>query len=142
MASKGTPDAKPGDKLERSDGPISHWGLFTGGSVIHKGPADQEASSKIATGKTVPGTVKEESYETFSQGRTVTVHKSTLPSGENTKAVAEARKQIGSTTYNLFKDNCEHFATSAVGERRSTQVENFERVAKNVDGHLKEEFKL
>ncbi|XP_072346658.1 phospholipase A and acyltransferase 2-like [Scyliorhinus torazame] len=139
MANQGkVPVAEPGDKLERSDGLISHWGLYTGGSVIHKGPANQETSSKIATGKTVPGMVKEDTYEIFSKGQKVKVHKSTLPSGENIKAVTEARKQIGSTTYNLFEDNCEHFVTSVVGERRSTQVENFERVTENINEYLKE----
>ncbi|XP_072405011.1 phospholipase A and acyltransferase 3-like [Chiloscyllium punctatum] len=126
---------KPGDLLERHDGITQHWGVCTDKGVVHLTPGDDASSSKIATEKTVPGTVSEVDFDTFAREKKVSVHQTTAPAQET---IARARGKIGSHPYNLSQYNCEHFAKEAAGERQSGQVENAERMAKNILEHIKD----
>ncbi|XP_060676592.1 uncharacterized protein LOC132805498 isoform X2 [Hemiscyllium ocellatum] len=117
---------EPGDLLERHDGFIKHWGVFT---------EVDASSSKIATENTVPGVVSEVDFKTFARENKVVVHKTTAPAHET---IARARGKIGPHPYNLSKYNCEHFAKEAAGARQSGQVESFKHSAKTILDHASE----
>uniref|UniRef100_UPI00398EFE51 phospholipase A and acyltransferase 3-like n=1 Tax=Pristiophorus japonicus TaxID=55135 RepID=UPI00398EFE51 len=129
--------AKPGDLLERCGALISHWGVFTGDGVVHFMPEGESNKSKTILDRPVPGVVKEDPFETFLGIGKLRVHDSKASKFTANEIVVRARSKIGPATYQLSTNNCEHLATSTIGQPKSTQVEF---AWKTADGFLKNLF--
>lgn len=104
----------PGDHLITSRGWYAHHGIYIGnGKVIHY--------SGLADGLST-GTICEVSLAEFENGDPACIrhHHNALPP----KAIVQrAKSRMGEDNYNLFSNNCEHFATWCVtGEHNSQQI--------------------
>ncbi|XP_067832188.1 phospholipase A and acyltransferase 3-like isoform X2 [Heptranchias perlo] len=128
---------KEGDLIERLSIGYQHWGVCTGDTVIHFGPADMSSSgsSKPVLDLTVPGLVREDSLNDFIGNHKFKVHKYTWSFSPD-EIVKRARGRIGQEPYKLSENNCEHFATDVAGHRRSAQVESIQQHGKNFLHHL------
>lgn len=98
-----------GDHLERQImGNIHHHGIDVGdGTVIDFASADGAGTIKSK----VNNTIRQVSFETFADGKPVYIiqHdpvKCFLPE----EVVQRAKSKLGQRGYDLFKNNCEHFA--------------------------------
>ncbi|MCS6851022.1 MAG: lecithin retinol acyltransferase family protein [Gemmataceae bacterium] len=102
------------DHLVVSYGPYTHHGIDIGdGTVVHLSKAN--------------GSVKRVSYSEFVDGRPTSIRKYD-GSDPPKKVVARALSCVGKRGYNLFTNNCEHFATwCKTGHAESSQVNAFRR---------------
>lgn len=90
-----------GDHLSVRHGLYTHHGIDMGdGTVIHYG----RGLSDIENAK-----VEIVSFETFSHGKTVQVVES-LVTFDNDEIVERAKSRLGENSYDVFDNNCEHFA--------------------------------
>lgn len=97
----------PGDILKAARGLYFHYGVYVGNNrVVHfcsTGKDELNAAS---------ADVIETSFSRFSKGDFVSVDTQEIPLFERDEIVRRARKSIGTKlgSYNLFSNNCEHFA--------------------------------
>jgi hypothetical protein len=100
----------------------SHHGIDCGdGRVVHfdYGPGRKLTSALRAE----TPRVSEVSLDQFARGRPVNVRQYRVCDSAHV-VIARARLRIGEQCYNVFKNNCEHFAVwCKTGQHQSTQVE-------------------
>ncbi|XP_074087330.1 uncharacterized protein LOC141518862 isoform X2 [Macrotis lagotis] len=122
-------DPKPGDLIEISRGPFSHWAVYVGdGYIVHLVP-----QKDMGGPETVPATVRKDRLceEVWSDNCRVNnkhdkKHKPRPPSEIVQRALNEVGKEV---KYNLAKNNCEHFANDLrYGVRVSDQVRNVVKI--------------
>ena len=93
----------------RSENMYSHHGIDTGeGTVIHY---DSSIPAKLAATvvKNCAPRVRESTFEEFSQGRPVLTRAyATCDTAD--VVIRRARERVGEQSYDLFRNNCEHFA--------------------------------
>ena len=97
-----------------------HYGVYIGeGKVIHFAPLEgQEISIEN-------GIIHETTLEKFLNGRTLKIDKNIKAIFSETEIVERARSKLGKKGYDLFSNNCEHFARWCVtGEHVSYQIDN------------------
>ncbi len=91
-------------------------------------PAFQHFGTEIADGAIVENTLRHgyrrlESHAAFARGRMTWVQPSAATAEERAEAARRAESKIGQHAYNLFWNNCEHFASwCATGIAVSQQV--------------------
>ena len=107
----------PGDVVVTDFGIYQHWS-FVSDTVCSRGKPMLISATKRN------GTVKEETWDTVTQGKNTYITKT-----KNIKSVSEilnaARSQIGKWKYSAESNNCEHFVKWASGLKvTSTQVVN------------------
>ncbi|XP_067878677.1 phospholipase A and acyltransferase 3-like [Heterodontus francisci] len=136
MAQGSGTSLKPGELLKRFDGLISHWGVYTGKTVVHFVPDGGSfgTGSKVMLDRPVPGTVREDDLEIFRKGHKIEPYNISSFTPEET--IKRARNLLGQRTYQLSVSNCEHFATSVAGDCRSLQVESAKLAANTFLGNL------
>jgi hypothetical protein len=105
---------KQGDHVKTARTGYEHHGIYVGnGEVIHY--SGDKANKRGAT-------IRRDTIEKFAQGRAVEV----VSYGQRlrgTEAVRRAETRLGENGYNLFGNNCEHFARWCVtGDHESEQV--------------------
>ena len=102
----------------------SHHAIDLGdGNVIHFESDPWRKIAGTATGKYTPR-VCETTVEEFSQGRPVRVRQYVV-SDDPEIVIDRARGRLGETAYDLFGNNCEHFAVwCKTGQHQSTQVDD------------------
>ena len=102
-----------GDHIYIKQGSITHHGIDCGdGTVIHY------------RGKQAGGRIIQTSYRNFKKGQYVYVKSYSYKFSANT-IVRRARKRLYERNYNLFFNNCEHFATyCTTGKSYSQQVDD------------------
>jgi HRAS-like suppressor 3 len=93
-----------------------HHGIYAGaGRVIHYAGFNQPFRS---------GKVEEVPLERFTRGRSMHVKTWAAPKFSGAAAVTRARARLGENRYDLWANNCEHFAQWCIfGTSRSEQVE-------------------
>lgn len=93
-----------------------HHGIYAGaGRVIHYAGFNQPFRS---------GKVEEVPLERFTRGRSMHVMTWAAPTFSGAVAVTRARARLGENRYDLWANNCEHFAQWCIlGTSRSEQVE-------------------
>jgi hypothetical protein len=97
-----------------------HYGVYVGNrKVIHFAPLEgQEISSEN-------GIIHETTLEKFLKGRALQIDTNIERKYSENEIIQRARSRLGERGYNLFTNNCEHFARWCVtGERISYQVIN------------------
>jgi hypothetical protein len=97
-----------------------HYGVYIGnGKVIHFAPLEgQEISSEN-------GRIHETTLEKFLNGRALQIDKNIEKIYSENEIIQRARSRLGEKGYDLFTNNCEHFARWCVtGEHISYQVIN------------------
>jgi hypothetical protein len=97
-----------------------HYGVYIGnGKVIHFAPIEgQEISFKN-------GIIHETTLEKFLDGRALRIDANIKKEFSDDEIVQRARSKLGEKGYNLFTNNCEHFARWCVtGEHISYQAIN------------------
>ncbi len=94
-----------------------HHGIYTGaGRVIHYAGFNQPFRS---------GRIEEVPFEHFTRGRSVQVKAWAAPKFSGAAAVVRARARLGENRYDLWANNCEHFAEWCIsGTSRSEQVDS------------------
>lgn len=118
-----------GDHLYVDCGGYSHHGIFAGDDlVIH---FDSTAARKvIGTLNGLPPHVTEVSMEEFSGGKIVYVRDYSQAVLAAEEIVKRARSRIGERGYDLFDNNCEHFAVwCKTGENHSSQIDAARKAA-------------
>jgi hypothetical protein len=119
-------DLKPGDHVYVSYDVFTHHGIYVGdGSVVE---LYNNWKKRSGTGSDVPR-IRRISLGEFANGREVKVRQYPPSECDPPHVVVErALSRLGEEGYNLFNNNCEHFATwCKMGEPRSSQVETFAR---------------
>jgi len=109
---------RPGDVLYANRGIYKHYGVYAGDdTVIHFAPlAGAEINAENAV-------IHETTLDDFLRGGTLEIDKKARARFSRQKIVERARSQIGSKSYNLVFNNCEHFALwCKTGEYESKQV--------------------
>jgi hypothetical protein len=106
-----------GDHIYVDRGPYTHHGIDLGdGNVIDFAGADGTKSKSSAV-------IRQTTLENFADGGTVQIRPYRVRF-EGDRIVALAQSKLGGSGYDLFGNNCEHFATWCVtGEHSSDQVE-------------------
>jgi hypothetical protein len=106
-----------GDHIYVHRGPYTHHGIDLGDSiVIDFAGADGTKSKSSAV-------IRQTTLENFADGGTVQIRAYRVRF-ERDRIVARAQSKLGGSGYDLFGNNCEHFATWCVtGEHSSAQVE-------------------
>ncbi len=110
----------------------SHHGIDCGGGrVIHFESDPWRKLVGLAVGPTKP-CIRETSIEEFSQGREVFVRQYELSDEEKT-VLWRARQRLGESNYDLFGNNCEHFAVwCKTGQQHSSQINDVVEAIKPV----------
>jgi hypothetical protein len=101
-----------------------HCGIYEDDdSVIHFAPLDDSKTKANAV-------IHKSSLEEFSNGSPyIVIEFSSEKCLSPEETIQRARSRLGENTYNLFLNNCDHFATwCKIGEHRSLQVD----LAKNI----------
>ena len=107
----------------------SHHGIDLGnGNVIH---FDAGPWRKLVSHSTdAPPTIRESSFEQFARGREVQLRLYDLLDDPEV-VVRRAKSRLGEEGYELFNNNCEHFAVwCKTGQAHSTQVDSVKDAAK------------
>lgn len=96
--------------------------------VMHHG-IDCGDGRVVEYSKVCNGTIREVTLDEFASGRSVDfVHYDVSLEAEET--VRRARSRVGEKAYDLFGNNCEHFATwCKTGRHESAQVRNATKAA-------------
>jgi Lecithin retinol acyltransferase len=97
--------------------------------VMHHG-IDCGDGQVVEYSKEHEGTIREVSLEEFAKGREIAFvrHRASLDSLDTVK---RARSRVGEQAYDLFGNNCEHFATwCKTGRHESAQVDGVRNGAK------------
>ena len=102
-----------------------HCGIYEGdNSIIHFAPLDSSKTKEDAI-------IHRSTLDEFSNGSPYIViefppEKCFSPE----ESIERARSRLGKKTYNLFLNNCDHFATwCKIGEHRSLQVDLLKKIA-------------
>jgi hypothetical protein len=97
-----------------------HYGVYIGnGKVIHFAPQEGKEISMEN------GVIHETSLEKFLNGRALQIDKNIEKIFSDNEIVRRARSRLGEKGYDLFTNNCEHFARWCVtGEHISYQINN------------------
>jgi hypothetical protein len=114
-----------GDILFVDRGLYQHYGIYIGDNkVIHFSPKKEfELNPEHAL-------IHEASLEDFLRGGVLQIDRDTEANFDKNEIVNRAKSQIGVKGYDLFSNNCEHFARWCVtGEYESTQVTNLANTA-------------
>jgi len=122
---KTTEKLLPGDIIYVSRGIYKHYGVYTGdNTVIHFAPlAGAEINAENAV-------IHETTLDNFLKGGTLVVDNKARAKFSRQEIVERARSQIGSKSYNLVFNNCEHFALwCKTGEYESNQVKSAIEIA-------------
>jgi hypothetical protein len=125
---------RPGDHIYVSYGFFTHHGIYVGdGSVVEL----FKNWKKIEEPSDVPH-IRRISIEVFADGREVRVRQYAPSECDPPDVVVgRALSRIGEKGYDLFNNNCEHFATwCKTGQARSSQVESLARLQTSVENKL------
>ncbi len=114
---------KKGDHVKVSLGVYEHHGIYTGDGTVVQRTRDG---------------IDEVSLEEFSEGHCIEVVHHDDRVGKRKDVVRRARSHVGEDGYNLFFNNCEHFANEMVsGDASSEQVESgLGSIPSFVAGHI------
>lgn len=113
-----------------------HYGVYIGnGKVIHFAPLEgQEISMEN-------GIIHETTLEKFLNERALKIDMNIEKIFSENEIVQRARSRLGEKGYNLFTNNCEHFARWCVtGESVSYQIDNLPQKVDNTFLTVKEKF--
>jgi hypothetical protein len=115
-----------------------HYGVYIGnGNVIHFASLEgQDVSPEN-------GIIHETNLEKFLNGRALQIDTSVKNNFSDNEIIQRARSRLGDKGYNLFTNNCEHFARWCVtGEHISYQVINSPEKLNNVLSVLSENYNM
>jgi len=113
-----------------------HYGVYIGnGNVIHFAPLEgQEISMEN-------GIIHETTLEKFLDGRALKININIEKKFNEKEIVERTRSRLGEKGYNLFTNNCEHFARWCVtGESVSYQIDNLPQKVDNTLLIVQEKF--
>lgn len=114
---------QPGDHIYINCGAYTHHGIYCGdGTTIHY------------SGEKLKGIISQTSITSFASGKKVSVESYGRCDSPDV-VIARAKSKLGESGYNLFDNNCEHFATwCKTGRKRSEQVTQKTSQAAGVSG--------
>ncbi len=106
-----------GDRIKVNRSLYTHHGIYTGnGFVIHYGGLKGSTHKKEC--------IIETHLDEFSDGEEVIPLERSINAFDRTKVVKRARSRLGEDSYNLIRNNCEHFTTwCESGKASSKQVQ-------------------
>jgi hypothetical protein len=115
-----------------------HYGVYIGnGNVIHFAPLEgQEISFEN-------GIIHETTLEKFCNGRALRIDVNIKNKYSENEIIQRARSRLNEKGYDLFSNNCEHFANWCVtNEHKSYQIEDLPKKVEDATSVLKEKINM